>query len=173
VTPEHSKNHSGKRSPDILLNVVLYCGMATLLFLSLYHYRLRIGFSDTSYYIVDMTRNGGLVIAHNRIVCILTQWLPALFIHFSAPLKTVAAAYSFCYSLAPVLMALLAMHWLWQPFTALTILLLFTLLNTLLFYYPVSELQTGLDCCSCTMVFLTIVRSSQSDAWHLAFLRYC
>jgi len=44
----------------------------------------------------------------------------------------------------PVLLALLALFWLRQPFTALAILLQFTLMNALLFYYPVSEFQAGL-----------------------------
>jgi hypothetical protein len=140
----HSKYDKQKGPPDYLLRVVLYLGMAGLLILSLLNYKLRDGFSDASYYLMDMTRNGGFVIAHNRIVCVLTQWLPALLMQFGASFKTLAISYSFCYSLAPVLMALLALHWLRQPFTALAILLLFTLMNAQLFYYPVSELQTGL-----------------------------
>ena len=136
-TPVNRKAH-----PSLI--VVLYLGMAGLLFLALYHYKLRTAFSDTPYYIIDMTRSGAFAIAHNRFVGLLSQWLPSLLLQMHMPLRALAVGYSFAYSLSPVLMCILAIHWLKQPYTALAILLLFTLMNVMLFYYPVSELQMGL-----------------------------
>ncbi len=126
------------------LKLCLYAAAAVLLALSLYYWKLRSGFSDTPNYIVNMTRNNGFEFAHNRYVSFVNQWLPALLIKLQAPLQAIGITYSLAYTLAPVLMMLLALHWLRQPGTALAILLQFTLMNALLFYYTCSELQMGL-----------------------------
>ncbi len=125
------------------LTVVLYGCMLALLVLALVHYRLRI-FSDTAGYITDMTINGGFYIGHHRFVSVCNQWLPALFIKAEASLRAIAIAYSLAYTLLPVVLALTCIHWLKRPFHALAILMQVTLMNMLLFYYAVSELQTGL-----------------------------
>jgi hypothetical protein len=135
---------SGQSHSDFWLRIVTYAGAAVLLILSLYYYKLRDGFGDTPYDIVKMIHNNGFVIENNRFAAALNQWMPVLLLKAGAPLKAVAVAYSFCYVLTPMVMALLAIHWLRQTYTAIAILLLFTLMNSLLFYYPVSELQMGL-----------------------------
>lgn len=129
--------------------IVLYGSMATLLFFALYYYKLRAGFSDTSAYLINITRNDGFYIAHNRFVSVLNQWLPVLFLKMHASLNAIAITYSLGYSLVPVILALLCMHWLKRPYHALAIMLLVSLMNMLLFYYSVSELQSGL----CLLLF--------------------
>ncbi len=126
------------------LVAVLYAAIAVLLGFAFWCYKLRVGFSDAPFYIVNMAAKDGFEVAHGRYICLLIQWLPVLLIKLDAPLKWVAVAYSVCYSLAPVLMALVALRWLRQPRTALAILLLVTLMNSKLFYYPVSDFQLGL-----------------------------
>jgi hypothetical protein len=126
--------------------------MATLLAFSLVFYKLRI-FSDTAQYLTDMIRYDGFAVSHNRFVSVLNQWLPVLLLKMHAPLRTLAMAYSFNYSLVPVLLGLLCMHWLKRPYHALAIMLLVVLMDVLMFYYTVSELQMGL----CVLLFYDAV----------------
>ena len=137
------------KSPKLQpLNLVLYGSMIVLLAFALCYYKLRI-FSDTAGYLTDIIRNDGFVIAHNRFISVLNQWLPVLLLKAHASLKVIAVAYSFSYTLVPVALALLCMHWLKRPYHALAIMLLVLLMNVLLFYYAVSELQMGL----CLLLF--------------------
>jgi|GEM_PF-3413127 len=126
------------------LHLVLYGSMVTLLIFSLSYYKLRVAFSDSASYLTDITRNDGFFVAHGRFVSVLNQWIPFFLVKAGASLKALAVAYSFNYSLAPVLFSLICMHWLKRPYHALAIMMLVLLMNSLLFYYTCSELQMGL-----------------------------
>lgn len=140
------------------LHAVLYGSMAVLLVLSLLYYKLRI-FSDTAQYLTDMVRHDGFAVSHNRFVSVLNQVLPVIMLKLDASPAAIAMAYSFNYSLVPVTLGLLCIHWLRRPYHALAILLLVALMNVLLFYYTVSELQMGL----CLLLFYDAVSDYTSD----------
>jgi hypothetical protein len=133
-----------QQTAGVWLKICLYASAAFLLFLSLRYWKIRSGFSDTPNYIVIMTRKNGFELAHNRYVAVVNQWLPVLLMKLKTSMLAIGISYSFAYTLAPVVMMFLALRWLKQPATALAILLLYTLLNALLFYYTCSELQMGL-----------------------------
>ena len=117
--------------------------MVTLLFFSLYYYRLRM-FSDTAGCVTDIIRKDGFTMAHSRFIAIINQLLPVALLKAHASLKAIAIAYSFNHTLVPVVLALLCMHWLKRPYHALAMMLQAVLMSVLLFYYPISELQMGL-----------------------------
>jgi len=125
------------------LHAVLYGCMLVLLAFSLYYYKLRI-FSDTAGCLTDIVRNDGFTMGHNRFICFINQLLPAAFVRAHAWMKAIVMAYSFNHMLVPVGLALLCMHWLKRPYHALALLLQVVLMNVLLFYYAISELQMGL-----------------------------
>jgi hypothetical protein len=123
--------------------------MVTLLVFALLYYKQRVAFSDSASYLTDITRNDGFFVAHARFVSILNQWIPVILIKADASLKALAIAYSFNYSLVPVVLSLMCMHWLKKSYHAVAIMLLVLLMNSLLFFYTCSELQMGL----CLLLF--------------------
>jgi hypothetical protein len=123
---------------------VTYAGMIGLIFLALYYYKLRVGFSDTPYNLMDMTRNGGFTMGHNRFINYFYEIFPAILIRFGASLRAVAIAYSLNFTLFPILLAIVSIQWFKRPYIGLAIVLQSLVMNVLLFYYPVSELQIGL-----------------------------
>ncbi len=125
------------------LHALLYVVMVVLLVYAIVFFKLRI-FSDAAIIILDMLRLHGFGIAHARFVADINQLLPLGLATVHAPLKDVLLAYSVNHELVPIACALLCMYWLRRPYHALAILLLCVLMAVLLFYYPVSELQTGL-----------------------------
>ena len=129
--------------PGRWLTVVGFAGLLVLLVLSLVFWKERASHSDASLVIVEMVNVGGFITPHNRFICLLYGWLPALLVKSGASLRAVAMGYSFAYALLPLLMALVAQFIIKSPWTTIKIVVYFTIWETLLFYYPVSDLQMG------------------------------
>lgn len=104
----------------------------------------RIIFSDTAGYLMEMVNKEGFVVPTNRFVSIFSQLLPLAGIKLELSLATVVVLYSLNFILIPIGCAVLCSIWLKQWKVAVSILLLYTLMSTHVFYYPVSEFQIGL-----------------------------
>lgn len=133
-----------KRIP-IYDSLAVYGATLVLLLMAVLFYRERVIFSDSAGYVVHiMTHNAFEISMHSRFVGALSQWLPLLAYRCNASLDTILRLYSLNSILVPVSCILVSLYWFRETRTAWSILLFYTLMNTWLFYYPVSELQMGL-----------------------------
>lgn len=123
---------------------LIYLLSLVLLVFSAVFYKERIIYTDTAVYMYGLVDTGYFFVATNRFISALPQVLPLVGMLIGLPLKAIMLLYSIGFMLIPVLCALVCLHGFKDKATSLAILLFYTLSNFWLFYYPVSEFQTGL-----------------------------
>lgn len=129
--------------------VIIVLWTLTLLFFSIIFNKERVILSDTSELLLNVMRNNTYCIATNRYVSMFSQMLPLLSFRLDLPLSVIIMSYSLNFIFIPVVYIMLSLWWLKDTKTAISILAFYSLLNSLLFFYPVSEFQMGL----CTFLF--------------------
>jgi hypothetical protein len=111
--------------------------------LSCYYAQERIIFTDTAVYFFVITDTSN-VYTSSRFICILSQWMPMLGALLGLPLKVLLYLYSINFILIPLLSMLCCAKVFRNKSMALAIGLFYTIMNSLVFYYPVTEFQMGL-----------------------------
>jgi hypothetical protein len=123
---------------------ILLLGYLTLLIFSLVYTLERCTYSDAAIYTYEVASTGKYYIATNRFVSVLGQLLLIAGVHLGLSLKVVMTLYSFNLVLFPILSGLICLYFFRDKSTALAILLFYTIMNAMLFFYPISEFQMGL-----------------------------
>lgn len=129
--------------------VIIVLWTLTLLLFSIIFYKERIILSDTSELLINVMRDNKFFIASNRYVCIFSQILPLLSFRLDLTLSAIIMSYSLNFIFIPILYIVLSLLWFKDTKTAISILAFYSFMNSLLFFYPVSEFQMGL----CTFLF--------------------
>lgn len=125
--------------------ILVWATCALYLSLTVIFYKQRIAFSDTAVYVSHIIARDKFEIAMgSRFVGGLTQVLLYAGMHTGLSLKALMILYSLNFALIPVACVLLSVRWFKEVRTAWSILMFYTLMAFYMFYYPVSEYQTGL-----------------------------
>lgn len=104
----------------------------------------RMIFSDTSGYILSLVTDESFVVMTNRFISGFSQLLPVIAVKADFSLQTIITAYSINIILIPIFLIIISFLWFKEYNTAISILLFYSIMNNMLFYYPASEFQMGL-----------------------------
>ncbi len=115
-----------------------------LLVLSLVFYKERMILPDDAFYLFDMCKKSGFVIAHFRFISIVTEWLPLLGIKLGLPLNVLAMCYSASFIIYYLVCYALCGLVLRNYKAGLAFLLYLILFTTHTFYWMLSELGQGI-----------------------------
>ncbi|MBO9701503.1 MAG: hypothetical protein J7604_14935 [Sporocytophaga sp.] len=121
----------------------------SLLILSVVFSKERIILVDTSHYLLTMMENNTFYIATNRYISIFSQFLPFFAFNLHLSLSAILISYSVNFFLIPLVLIFLSIWWFKETKTAISILAFYSIMNSYLFFYPVSEFQIGL----CVLLF--------------------
>lgn len=136
-----SKKTFGKSRDS--LDIILLLVSLVLIFFSCWYAKERVIFTDTSVYFFVVS-DAGQFYNSSRFVGVLSQILPILGVVSGVSLKGLLYLYSLNFILIPIVSILICRLVFKSKETALAIALFYTIMSSMVFYYPVTEFQMGL-----------------------------
>ena len=125
------------------LDVFIAITSLLLIALALIYAKQRIVFTDTAVYFANLAEEKDFTYTP-RYVALLAQILPLTAVYLGTSLKYALLAYSLNLILIPIASIILCRCVFKNRTMAVAIILFYTIMNAMLFYYPVTEFQMGL-----------------------------
>lgn len=131
---------NNKHLDFILIQLVFF----VLLVLSIVFFKERMIFTDTAYYTTELLTKETIIMPTNRFIVFYTQAIALLAIKLGLSLKMIMIVFSSSLLLFPILFSYITYFKFKDVATTYALLFFYLVSNVWLFFYPISEFQTGL-----------------------------